>query len=55
MMSNLKQTLDHRSLTRRELLCRCGMGFGAVGLSALGQPWDSHDDLEVNYRRLAKE
>ena len=37
MMSNLKQALDHRLLTRRELLCRCGMGLGAVGLSALLQ------------------
>jgi hypothetical protein len=36
-MSNHKQPLDHLFLTRRELLCRCGMGLGAVGLTALLQ------------------
>ena len=36
-MSKHKQPLDHVFLTRRELLCRCGMGIGAVGLGALLQ------------------
>src|SRR5437773_7602490 len=36
-MSNHKQPLDHLLLTRRELLCRCGMGLGTVGLTALLQ------------------
>jgi Protein of unknown function (DUF1501) len=36
-MSNHKQPLDHLLLTRRELLCRSGMGLGAVGLAALMQ------------------
>src|SRR5438552_1757515 len=38
-MSNHKQALDHLFLTRRELLCRCGMGLGTVGLTALLQDW----------------
>src|SRR5215831_11504340 len=36
-MFHHRQSLDHLSLTRRELLCRCGMGLGAVGLAALLQ------------------
>jgi hypothetical protein len=36
-MSNHQQPLEHLLLTRRELLTRCGMGFGAVGLAALMQ------------------
>jgi hypothetical protein len=36
-MPNHKQPLDHVFLTRREMLCRCGMGLGAVGLAALLQ------------------
>lgn len=40
-------------LTARRLLER-GVRFVQVWHGA-GQPWDSHDDLEVNHRRLAKE
>src|SRR5438105_14006988 len=36
-MPNHKQPLDHVFLTRREMLCRCGMGLGGVGLAALLQ------------------
>jgi hypothetical protein len=36
-MSKHQQRLEHRLPTRREMLCRCGMGFGAVGLAALLQ------------------
>jgi hypothetical protein len=36
-MSAPKQPLEHLLLTRRELLSRCGMGFGAIGLTALLQ------------------
>jgi hypothetical protein len=38
-MSNQKSELADRFLTRRELLQRCGMGFGALALAQLtGQP-----------------
>src|SRR5438128_7054083 len=40
-------------LIARRLLER-GVRFVQVWHGA-GQPWDSHDDLEVNHRRLAKE
>lgn len=32
-MSHHKPTLDHLALTRRQFLCRCGMGMGALGLA----------------------
>src|SRR6476646_6142150 len=35
MMSNHKPKLEDRLLTRREALCRCGMGFGALGFASL--------------------
>src|SRR3954468_19000074 len=34
-MSNHRPKLEDRLLTRREALCRCGMGFGAMGLAGL--------------------
>src|ERR1700758_1572370 len=36
-MSNSRPPLDHLLPTRRELLRRCGMGLGALGLAALMQ------------------
>src|SRR5262249_28631926 len=46
-------TQARQLLIARRLLERRGR-FVQVWHGA-GQPWDSHDDLEVNYRRLAKE
>src|SRR5262249_49877770 len=40
-------------LIARRLIER-GARLGAVWHGE-GQPWDSHDDLEINHRRLAKE
>jgi len=34
-MSHHPANLDHLALTRREFLCRCGMGMGAVSLAGL--------------------
>jgi hypothetical protein len=45
---NARQTLIARRLLER------GVRFVQLWHGA-GQPWDSHDDLEVNHRRLAKE
>src|SRR5207302_2217743 len=36
---NAIQPSNHRLLTRRELLCRCGMGIGAIGLAGMLQDW----------------
>src|SRR5438067_9606555 len=46
-------TQGRQLLIARRLLAR-GVRFVQVWHGA-GQPWDSHDDLEVNHRRLAKE
>jgi hypothetical protein len=46
-------TQGRQVLIARRLLER-GVRFVQVWHGA-GQPWDSHDDLEVNHRRLAKE
>jgi hypothetical protein len=46
-------TQARQLLTARRLVER-GVRFVQVWHGA-GQPWDSHDDLEVNHRRLAKE
>jgi len=46
-------TQGRQLLIARRLLER-GVRFVQVWHGA-GQPWDSHDDLEVNHRRLAKE
>src|SRR5436190_3941467 len=35
MMSHHKPELEHLALTRREFLCRCGMGMGAVSFAGL--------------------
>jgi uncharacterized protein (DUF1501 family) len=43
-----------RQLLIARKLVEKGVRFVQVWHGA-GQPWDSHDDLEVNYRRLAKE
>src|SRR5438477_9835363 len=34
-MSNHKPRIEDSLLTRREMLCRCGMGFGAMALAGL--------------------
>jgi len=34
-MSHHQPSLEHLAQTRREFLCRCGMGMGALGLSSL--------------------
>src|SRR4030095_542207 len=36
-MEHHKPRLEDRFLTRRELLCRCGMGMGALSLASLMQ------------------
>src|SRR5438067_2480099 len=46
-------TQGRQLLIARRLLER-GVRFVQVWHGA-GQPWDSHDDLEINHRRLAKE
>src|SRR5205085_1129024 len=46
-------TQARQLLIARKLVER-GVRFVQVWHGA-GQPWDSHDDIEVNYRRLAKE
>ena len=46
-------THGRQCLTARRLLER-GVRFIQIWHGA-GQPWDSHDDLEVNHRRLARE
>src|SRR5262249_14246936 len=46
-------TQARQLLIARRLLARA-VRFGQVWHGA-GQPWDSHDDLEVNHRRLAQE
>src|ERR1044071_6716028 len=35
MMSHHKPDLEHLALTRREFLCRCGMGLGALSFASL--------------------
>jgi hypothetical protein len=35
MMSHHKPELEHLALTRREFLCRCGMGLGALSFASL--------------------
>jgi hypothetical protein len=34
-MTHHRQNLDHLALTRREFLCRCGMGMGALSVASL--------------------
>ena len=47
-----KERKRGRLLIARRLMER-GVRFVQVWHGA-GQPWDNHDDLEVNHRRLAK-
>jgi hypothetical protein len=54
-MANHPQPLEHFFLTRRELLRRCGMGFGAAGFAALLQEcgFASRAEAAVNLNPLA--
>ena len=45
---------EHLALTRRELLQRCGMGFGALGLSSLLAPELSAGAAEISNPLLPK-
>ncbi|MBA4105259.1 MAG: DUF1501 domain-containing protein [Pirellula sp.] len=45
---------EHLALTRRELLHRCGMGFGALGLSSLLAPELSANAAEISNPLLPK-
>jgi len=45
---------EHLALTRRELLQRCGMGFGALGLSSLLSPELSAGAAEISNPLLPK-
>ena len=45
---------EHMALTRRELLQRCGMGFGALGLSSLLAPELSAGAAEISNPLLPK-
>jgi len=46
-------TQARQILTARRLIER-GVRFVQVWTGE-GQPWDNHDDIEVNHRRLAKD
>src|SRR5688500_16068685 len=39
--NNMRHELEHLALTRRELLQRCGMGFGALALGSMLAPSSS--------------
>lgn len=54
MRDSYGNTVQGRQLLIARRLLEKGVRFIQVWHGA-GQPWDSHDDLEVNHRRLARE
>src|SRR5262245_10380165 len=47
-MSHHAPNLEHLGLTRREFLCRCGMGMGGVSLASLFSSFGLLDSARAN-------